>query len=254
MNQRKIILLAILILLTYKLNAQIVNVESLRIQTDTIGFAGNLGGDFTLSKDVDKIFSANAYATIQYKSKRNIYLILGNYSFLKGANKKLLNKLFAHFRYDHKITDFFRMETFTQIQSNKITKIDTRFLVGAGPRFKIPTFKNLKTYLGILFMYEYEKELTDPIIYHNVIRNSSYLSFTYTPNDRVKLTSTTFYQPIVNKFNDFRILNQENVTFSISKKFSVTLNWDYLYDALPVKGIPKSNYTFSTGLKYEFNP
>lgn len=254
MRHRRILLLLILISFTYKVSAQIVNVESLRIQTDTVGFAGSLGGDFTLTKDVDKIFAANAYATIQYKSQKSIYLILSNYSFLKGADKKLLNKLFAHFRYDRKITDFFRMEAFTQIQTNKITKIDTRYLLGAGPRFKIPTFNKLKTYLGILFMYEYEKELTDPIIYHNVIRNSSYLSFTYEPNDHVKLTSTTFYQPKINEFSDFRILNQENVSFSISKKLSATINWDYLYDAQPVKGIPKSNYTFSTGLKYVFSP
>src|SRR5690606_2516573 len=138
-------------LLTYPLCAQIVNVESLRIQTDTLGFAGSLGGDFTLAKDVDQIFSANAFATVQYKAKKDMYLILGNYSFLKGADKKLLNSLFTHFRYDRKITTFFRMEAFTQVQFNKITKIDNRFLIGAGPRFKFPTSDKWKVYLGILF-------------------------------------------------------------------------------------------------------
>lgn len=254
MNQKKIFFLFILTLLSYPLYAQIVNVESLRIQTDTTGFAGNVGGDFTITKDVAQIFSANAYATIQYKSKKNTYLLLGNYSFLRGADKKLLNKLFTHFRYDRKITRFFRMEGFTQLQFNKITKIDTRFLIGAGPRFKIPTRDKWKTYVGILFMYEYEKELTDPIIYHHVVRNSSYLSFTFTPNDIVKLVSTTFYQPKIDEFSDFRILNQESIEFSISKKLSATMNWSYLYDARPVAGIPNSNYTFSTGIKYEFNP
>lgn len=254
MNRRKIFFAAILIIFTHRLNAQIVNVESLRIQTDTVGFAGSFGGNFTLTKNVDQIFSANAFASIQYKSIKSTYLILSDYSFLKGANKKLLNKIFGHFRYDREITTFFRMEAFTQIQTNKITKIDTRFLIGMGPRLKMPTPDMLKAFVGILFMYEYEKELTDPVIYHRVIRNSSYVAFTFEPNDHVKITSTTFYQPKLDEFSDFRILNQESAAFSITKNLSVTLNWDYLYDAEPVKGIPKNNYTFSTGLKYEFNP
>lgn len=250
----KTYLLLIGIVISFQAEAQIVNVESLRLKEDSTGFVGSFGGSFDLEKNVDQIFSAEAFATIQYKKKKNTWLLLGDYSFLKGAEKNLLNEIFGHFRYDRKITNFFRMEAFTQLQTNKVTKIDRRFLVGLGPRINLLSDSTLKIYLGILFMYEYEKELLTPVIYHRVIRNSSYLTVTFKPNKHIKIVSTTFYQPLADQLRDFRILNQESFIFTITKKLSLIIDWNYLYDASPVLGIPKSNYSLSTGLKYIFNP
>lgn len=234
--------------------SQIVNIEAQRIQTDTTGWAGSMGGSFNWTKSVDEVFAANASAHLQYKTNKNLYLLLFDYSFLKGAEQKFVDNTFLHFRINHKFTELLRGELFTQLQTNKITRIDTRFLIGAGPRFKIPAAKNIKVYLGVLFMYEYEKELVEPERYNRDFRNSSYLSFTYKPNEFLELTSTTFYQPRLDYFSDFRITNQETVTLSITKKLSATLNWNYLYDAFPVEGVPNSYVTFSTGFKFQFNP
>ncbi|HEX5555854.1 MAG TPA: DUF481 domain-containing protein [Chitinophagaceae bacterium] len=233
---------------------QIVNVESMRIAMDSTGWAGSMGGDFTLTKNTARIFSANAYGTVQLKTKKNLYLFLGNYGFLKGDTEKFIDNAFLHFRFDHSLTSFLQWEFFVQYQNNKITKIAKRFLLGSGPRFKLPTPEKLKTFLGIDFMYEYEEEISAPVITHRVFRNSSYLAFTYKPTAYLQLVSTTFYQPRLDQFSDFRILNQETATFTITKKLSVTLNWDFLYDAVPVADIPKDNFTFSTGFKYLFNP
>ncbi len=248
------VLVFIWISAAFRVKAQIVNVESQRIHDDSSGIAGSFGGNFSLTKNVDKVFLADVLATVQYKTGKNTYLLLGDYSFLKGAEKQFVNKTFSHFRYDHKFTSFFRLEAFTQLQANEVTKIEKRFLLGAGPRFKLPMPPALETFVGVLFMYEYEQELTKPPVYHRVVRNSSYLTLTYSPTDNVKLISTTFYQPRINRFKDFRILNQESFNFSVTKKLTVSIDWSYLYDAFPVIGIPKENYTLSTGLKYSFNP
>ncbi len=234
--------------------AQIVNVESQRISTDTTGWAGSVEGGFSVAKDVEQVFSANAGAHIQYKGAKSLYFLLGDYSFLKGAEKKYIDNIFFHYRYNYKFTEAIRGEFFTQLQGNKITKIDTRFLVGLGPRIKVPTSNKLKAFVGVIFMYEYEKELTEELAYHRDARNSTYFSITYMPNEIIKLTSTTFYQPRLDHFGDFRILNQENVAFTITKKLSAVLSWNYLFDRYPVEGVPLSNFTFKTGFKYLFNP
>jgi len=247
-------ILGCLAFFTFSTKAQVVNIEAQRIKTDTTGWAGSLGGSFNWTQNVDQVFAINATAHLQYKKNKNLYLLLGDYSFLKGADKKFIDNAFVHFRFNHKFSELFRGELFTQLQNNKISKIDTRFLIGAGPRLKLPASKTLKIYLGILFMYEYEKELLDPPIYKNDARNSSYLSFTYKPNDRVEIISTTFYQPKLTYFNDFRILNQETVVIFISKKLAVTMDFNYLYDQFPVEGVPQINASYSTGFKYVFNP
>mgnify|MGYP001054515846 CR=1 FL=1 len=248
----RVVLLLLLAIAGTNANAQIVNVESRRIQTDTTGWAGSFGGNINLAKNVDKVFSASAFAHLQYKNSKNLYLFLGDYSFLKGAKKKYTDNTFFHLRYNRKISNLLRWEIFTQLQTNKITKIGNRFLAGMGPRFKLSGSGMLQVYLGVLAMYEYEKELTEPPVSHHHIRNSSYLSFTLKPTATLEIISTTFYQPRLNKWGDFRILNQESANLAITQKLSATINWNYLYDHFPVAGVPKSNYTLSTGFRYAF--
>ena len=242
------------LLLSLATKAQIVNVESQRIVTDTIGWAGSFGGNFSLTQNVETIYSADAFAHIQFKTARNLFLLLGDYSFLKGADKKYIDNSFFHFRYNRKINKWLSGEFFTQLQTNKITKIDTRFLIGVGPRFKVFAQKKLIIYLGVSVMYEYEKELVTPPAYYRQARNSTYVSLTYKPNNTWQLTSTTFYQLLFNYFGDYRILNQETIAFKITKALSATLNWDYLYDQFPAEGVPQRNINFTAGFKYVLNP
>lgn len=252
MNFLKVFFVFQFLLSGFALSAQIVNVESQRIHTDTTGWAGSFGGNFSVTQNIDKVFSAAAFAHLQYKTKKDLYLFLGDYSFLKGAETKYLDNMFYHLRYNRKLTEILRWEIFSQLQTNKVTKIDNRFLAGMGPRFKLHKSDKVQVYLGILIMYEYEKELTEPPVYHRDFRNSSYATLTYRPVGNFELISTTFYQPRLNQFNDFRILNQESANLSITQKLSATLTWNYLYDRYPAAGVPDVNYSFSTGFKYAF--
>lgn len=103
-----------------------------------------------------------------------------------------------------------------------------------------------------LLMYEQEKENTAANIVHNDIRSSSYISFTVTPKKQLEIISTSFFQPLLNNWNDYRILNQASVRVKAGKKLGVKINWNYLNDSNPVQGIPSVNYTLSTGIDYDF--
>jgi hypothetical protein len=127
----------LLIIACIPASAKNVNLETLRIQTDTTGWAWIIEVNINLSKNVDQVFSASAFAHLQYKNSKNLYLFLGDYSFLKGAQKKYTDNTFFHLRYNHKFSNLIRWEVFTQLQTNKITKIENRFLAGTGPRFKL---------------------------------------------------------------------------------------------------------------------
>lgn len=256
MNIRVLIIIASLLLLFGPsfTAAQVVNIESQRIQTDTVGWAGSLLGEFTVAKDVEQVFSANLGAHVQYKTPKNLYFLLGDYAFLRGSDKNYIDNTFFHFRYNHTFTPALQGEAFTQLQNNKITKIDTRFLAGLGPRIKFKTVDKWNLFLGILAMYEYEKELTVEPRIHRDFRNSSYFSFSFQPNAVLKLSSTTFYQPLLRNPKDFRILNQEDLSLAITQQLSVVLAWSYVFDRYPVEGVPESNFSFKTGFKYTFNP
>jgi Protein of unknown function, DUF481 len=249
---RPLSLFFIYLLACCQVSAQIVNIETKRMQSDTTGWLGDINVNFSASQNQDLVLSADLDAEIQYKNAKNLYLLLGSYGFLKGADENLINSSFLHLRYNRKLGEVLRWELFTQWQDNKVTKIDTRYLVGTGPRFKVVSNKSFHLYLATLLMYEYEKEISKPVRYHRNIRNSSYVSVTWLPVPVIELTSTTFYQPLLKKLDDFRLLNQLALNIEATRKISFGITWSYLFDNKPVAGVPKTNYALTTGLKFNF--
>jgi len=237
-----------LMLMNSAVFGQIVNMERQRYHKDTTGWSGTANGDISLTNYGQKIFSVNATAHIQYQDKRNLYLLLGSYGFLKGDQQAFIDYGFLHFRYNYKVNKVLRWEAFTQLQQNAITKIGSRFLLGAGPRFKISGTKKLHLYAASLLMFETERQ-TGVAKYINDCRNSSYVSLTLLPNDQTQLITTTYYQPVFFDFNDYRWLNQTTFKVNASKKIALTLNWSYQYDSEPALGVRKDTYNLSTGVE-----
>ena len=157
----------------------------------------------------------------------------------------------AHLRYNKKVNEWLRWEFFGQFQNNDITQIDSRILAGTGPRFKLMKLPTFRLYAAILFMYEREKEATIPIVRHSDVRNSSYISFTWLPKDYLEMISTTYFQPRLSQFNDFRILNQISFKVKATPHFSLSVKWNYLHDKAPAGTAPKTVYNFATGFTYD---
>lgn len=229
---------------------QIVNMESQRYHTDTTGWAGSIGGNFALTNYGQKVFDVDANAHVQYKTKKSLYLFLGGYGFLKGDQQSYVDYSFLHLRYNYKLTKILRLEAFTQLQQNVITKIQFRYLIGAGPRFKLVESPKIKLYMGSLPMYEVEKETGVP---EHIInwRCSNYISFTFIPNKQTEFTTTTYYQPVMFDAGNYRLLNQSSCKIKASKKIAVVIRYNYQYDASPATGVNKETYNFGTGLQVD---
>ena len=238
----------------FKSKAQIVNIENARMQSDTVGWMGGAGLGVNLTQNTQKIFGADLEMHLQYKTSndKGLWLILGNYAFLKAGNSKLISNDFAHLRYNRKINNWLRWEIFGQFQNNSITQIDSRLLLGTGLRFRIVKNAVFRLYAATLLMYENEKERTNPVIEHNDLRSSSYLTFTWLPAGNIQIVSTTFFQPLIKKLSDYRILNQLSAKVKATKHFSLSIKWNYLHDRFPAGNAPRTTYNFGTGIDYDF--
>ncbi len=252
--KRIIFISSLLILLAFNSNAQIVNVESARMQSDSVGWKGGVGAAFSMSDNGNKILGIDAQSHIQYKTSNNrgIWLFLTDFNFLKIGKRESIHNFLAHLRYNFKINPWLRWEVFTQYQDNAITDIQSRYLLGTGPRFKLIDQKYFRMYIGILFMYETEKEATIPEIKHHDIRNSSYVSFTWVPNKFVELISTSYFQPRLDKPGDNRFLNQTSFKVKASPHFSMSTRLNFLHDRFPAGTAPRTTYSFATGFDYDF--
>ncbi len=248
----RLLIITVLICISIPLNAQILNAESLRKVTDTSGYSGSMSVDFSLRRNTKDFFTISSDIHVQYKMNKHLVLFKNQIHFQKIEGDDFTNNGVSHLRHNYRFHRRIAWETFVQGQYNKVSKIDFRGLIGTGPRFKLTTSEKYKFYLGALVMYEHE-ELTDGTTIQRDVRGSSYLSFSLYPSSRVTLVSTTYYQPRLNSFSDYRISSQSSLVIDLFKNFGFKSSYTFTYDATPATGIPNSQYNFSSGIVYSFD-
>lgn len=245
--------LSLIIFCTLSVHAQVVNIESQRMSTDTSGWAGHIKGSFSLERNVNRIVIFNIGTHLQYKTpnKKNLFLLLTKFSFLKTQKEEFGNTGFVHARYNYKINDWLRWEAFFQTQYNRITQIRHRELVGTGPRFKLSQYDDLRVYVGTLYMFEYEQLLDESVIEKNH-RLSSYLSVSMFPRDNFSIISTTYIQPKLNDWRDYRIATENSMEVGITNRVSTETSFSLLFDTRVPVDVPRMTYTLETGFKFQF--
>ena len=247
---RAISLIILLLVFTTSSYSQIVNIESKRIRDKKEGWLGEAGISFRLLKEVNTIYALDAFAELEWKKDRSLFLFLSDYSLIKAGGEKFDNKGFQHIRYNYKMGPVLRWEAFTQAQFNQVRDIKLRALFGTGPRFKIYDSDKFRLYVASLYMYEYEALESTPTI-SRTHRISSYLSLTVDIG-KLLLSSTTYYQPAITDFKDYRIATQAELEFEIFEELSFITKYRLSYDVFPAPGIPTTSYGLSNGLKLKF--
>ncbi|WP_298760194.1 DUF481 domain-containing protein [uncultured Psychroserpens sp.] len=234
--------------------SQVVNIETLRKATDSAKWTGSVSLDVSLIKNTNDIFRIANKAHIQYNDKTNLWLFVNDLNFQKVEGNSLVNRGTQHLRYNRKVSERIKWEAFAQAQYDAISQIDFRGLLGTGPRFKLSEKENYMFYLGTLIMYEYEK--ADNVISdreQNDVRGSAYLSFSMYPTETISIISTSYYQPKIDAFSDYRISSNTSLLFKIFKDLAFKTNFNYFYDAVPVSSnVPKTQFELTNGLLYTF--
>jgi hypothetical protein len=233
--------------------AQFINPESVRSRKDTSGFAGTIGLDINYTKNTSSIFALGNSIYIQYKYKNHLIFFINNINIKKINSESIINRGTQHLRYNYKFNNRITGEVFIQSHYNKISKIDKRQLVGAGPRFTLFKEDKFELYLGTLVMYEYEKIKEEEIIYNHDFRFSGYASVRWFPAKNTSITSTTFYQPKLNDIGDYRIYSHNSVLIKVVKGLSIGITYIATYDTHPANEIPKYQFKLLNGLIYTFD-
>ena len=243
--------------LFYTLNcsAQLVNIESQRMQTDTVRAAGNAGLEYSFQKTNDVSASRiKATTSFQLKSKslKHIYLILGNYDLARSFGMTSNHAGFGHLRYNYKINKWLRWEAYSQIQFNELLSLKSRLLGGTGARFKVNKGKFFKTYIGLSAFYEYEEVQQPEFLINRGLRMSNYgvISWQF-PNGKGEFTSVTYYQPSFSDFSDFRINTQNTFVLNLTKYLAFTIAFNYFTDSNPPEGVDREVISLENGLRFK---
>ncbi len=218
--------------LFFTAQAQLVNIEAKRMQTDSTRFVlkadlltnySDNNGEYVLR------IGSNVSTQLKSKSLKNIYFLVLNYNLVRTKDEDFQNAWFAHVRYNHKITDLFRLEAFVQDQNNTQLTIVRRKLVGAGIRIKLLNTKNTTSYFGNTYMYEIENLNNSEQRFFNH-RNSSYLSLNQSfEKVNLLLTGTIYFQPLYRAIKNHRILSQFKAELPLTKVISVSALYNYAF-------------------------
>lgn len=222
--------LLVFVLYGMMLQAQLVNIESKRMHTDSLRFVLNSDVLFNYTDNNGAyILQIGANTSVQFKSKdlKSIYFLVGNANLIRSKDEDFQNSWFAHGRYNRKLSELLRAEAFVQSQNNQKLTITQRDLAGVGLRLKIIATETTLAYFGNSYLYEIETiEALDEKSYNH--RNSSYLSLNRTfTNLNLALTGTLYFQPLYTNIANHRILSQFKADIPLTKKLSLTALYNY---------------------------
>lgn len=246
-------LFALLLCITwYRLPAQIVNIEEMRITgtNDSLRWYGALKGSFALAKVRDQTILLHAESRVQYKYRRHVWLLLLNANLLKAGGKDFSNAAFAHLRYNYKLLNPLSLEVYAQQQTNRLLLIKSRTLFGIGlrQRFFLSYKQNSRLYLGSAWLYE-QNYFTENYPNRHWHRWSNYVSVTLRRQKTgIVLQGTTYWQPSFADFRNYRFSTEWSLELPIGKHLRFSTDFAYSLDRGLPDAAPPGIYNWQNGL------
>lgn len=251
METIKLFILSLLFLFSLSLNSQIVNIENKRIYDSSVGFSGNLSSSFSVIKNKYSLYLLDLNPRIQYKNKRNYFLLVGDVNYSKSKEKIFSNNGMLHFRYSNKISNSIGLESYIQSQYNLVLDQKGRYIIGTGIRYKIiEDKKKIKLFYGGSFLYEHE--ILQNHILENNLRMSNYISFYFNYNDNISINGTSYYQPNILKVSDYKLSGEYVISVFITKMLDINIVYDFFYDSNPPNNVINFIYNSKAGFKIKF--
>jgi putative salt-induced outer membrane protein YdiY len=235
----------------------IVNIESMRTGEPPSGYSGavNLSVDGE-SGNTDKL-GANVGARLQWHGGAVTNFAIFRYAYAETSGIQDTNKLLFHARHIRRITARTAYEGFVQAERNKFARLSFRGLIGGGARLTLSKKPDVKSlHLGIGGFYSREtlenKAGATDNGSQNIWRLNSYINYLHHLNDQVSILSTTYYQPTVEDFGDYRLLEEASLSVKMTDTLSLNLSLDLTHDSKPPQGVKKTDTTYSSGIEYNF--
>ena len=241
----------LLLFLATPVSAQLVNIESRRMQSDSTRFVfqANVSGSFT-NINGSTIFQTRPSLSSQVKTKdlRNTFFLISDYRLLRSNDTDIANAWLGHVRYNRKVSSRVTFEAFLQSQRDQVLAIKSRNLAGAGVRLQVLSSEHLTLHWGYAYMYEREEaNFVDETVYDS--RNSSYVTVNASiPGTDVSITNTFYYQPLYDDFGDYRLLEQLRLNISITDVVNLFGLFNYYYDSITPAEQRQFSSTTSAGI------
>lgn len=233
------------------LSAQVVNIESRRVDAKREGLQGYGEVWFSYLKNQNRAVSLGTRFSLVYLKQRNKYLCISDASFNQTNNTNLESSGFQHIRHNYVLNPRWSMENFGQVFFSRQMRLYPRYTFGSGARYKVYKGDSMQVYLGGSFMFEHES-LQNPREQYSTDRMSFYLSWVLSKHKFIKFDWMFLYQPRMAEFSDHRIQTELRTDIDINKRFKLRFSASILYDTNPPAGVPQTFINSRTAVLVDF--
>jgi putative salt-induced outer membrane protein YdiY len=234
----------------------IVSMEDVHLGKPPEGFTGAFELDLAFEGGNTDQAGAATGVKFQWTRAKVTDFILANYAYGESAGVTNKNRGFAHYRHIHRLDAELAWEGFSQLSADEFTNLRVRALLGGGVRLTLGEVNESKAFfLGLGAFYEREKldtQLPDEDDTENALRANTYLVIKYQFNAHVSLVSTSYYQPKLGEFSDFRAIENFSLQSKLTEDSSLKIGLDIAHDSEPPRDIRKTDTSLTIGIVVNF--
>lgn len=248
------LLITFLFGLTISVQAQLLNVESVRANADSAGWHGELEFDLSINQYNDRVIEFTNESNISYLSKEHAYLMLNNLKLVNLDGASLISSGYSHLRTTFFRNNRFSPELFVQYQYNNNLGLENRALGGIGFKY---IFHKTDSWIssfssGIMAEYEEWKPSGQQVITNKLIKSTSNISLRGKLNERATFLLVGYYQARPDKYLKARSILESKFQMEVTKSIALSISFIASYDTNPVIDIPQWTYELSNGLVIKF--
>lgn len=239
------------LILNYSADAQVVNIESRRMDDKRQGWSAQGEFNYSYIQNQNTISNLGTRSNFMHVKERHKVMFINDFSFIQSSVADFENRGYVHLRYNYQKTEKLTYETFGQVQFSQQMRLYPRCLLGVGPRYKIYLEDSIRVYAGAALMYEYEK-LYSPTEVNSNERMNFYVSVNFFKIPSVVIDLLVMYQPRLVDIHDRRIQTELRFDFPISKYLQFRFASSLYNDSRPPASVPQTFTNVRNGILFSF--
>ncbi len=234
-----------------------VNIEALSVTSPPLGRSGSIGGDLSLRSGNVDFVALDLRARMYEVTPTEIRLLVGSGGLGFLDRSRFSSSGLVHYRRTYTdVFDDISPEWYAQANYDRSQLLRFRAVGGAGLRTAFAQGEWGQFGAGSAVMMEYENlTLPDSSVHpENTLeaRWSNFLTFRVVPSETLVITSTTYIQPAVVDFGDYRALENMRLAATVTETLALTVSFDLRYDSRPPESISSLDARLRTGITYSY--
>jgi hypothetical protein len=210
--------------------------------TAVVAFDGAVGNADYLDTDLS--------GAVGYRGNTHWLRVYPAYRVKRSNGTRVVDTRSMHFRHSLFLTERSRTFSFVQIQAEKAIDLDRRFLVGGGIRYQLFSLGNGGVDLGVGVMFEEERR-TDADSRKDV-RGANFVTI-YGDAGRVRLSGTTFFQPVMSDWEEHRVLATASAVIPLVSGLSLDVSGSWRREVPSPAAVETNDASLRVGFRIDLD-